>query len=220
MSLGMVGRKVGMTRVFTEVGDSVPVTVLDLSENQIAAIKLADKDGYKAIQVAFGERSIKKLTRSLAGQYKKIGIDSGEILKEFRVGSENIEERSVGDKMSVDMFTVGQLVDVSGKSKGRGFSGVIRKHNFSSNRASHGNSLGHNKPGSTGNAQDPGRVFPGKKMAGQYGGSKRTMQNLEVVRVDSERNLLMVKGAVAGSEGGIVFVKPAVKKSGVTGNGD
>ncbi len=220
MSLGMVGRKVGMTRVFTEVGDSIPVTVLDVSDNKVAAIKLVDNDGYMAVQVAFGTKRPNKLTKALTGQLKKIGIDSAELLKEFRVDSDELGDLSIGDTIAVDMFSVGQLVDVSGKSKGRGFSGVIRKHNFSSNRASHGNSLGHNKPGSTGNAQDPGRVFPGKKMAGQYGGNARTMQNLEVIRVDLDRNLLMVKGAVAGSEGGLVFVQPAVKISGVKKGGD
>ena len=220
MSLGMVGRKVGMTRVFTEIGDSTPVTVLDVSDNKVSAIKSVDKDGYMAVQVAFGTKRPNKLTKALAGQFKKIGMESAQLLKEFRVDSEELGDLSIGDIIGPDIFSVGQLVDVSGKSKGRGFSGVIRKHNFSSNRASHGNSLGHNKPGSTGNAQDPGRVFPGKKMAGQYGGNARTMQNLEVIRVDLDRNLLMVKGAVAGSDGGLVFVQPAVKNSGVEKGGD
>ena len=220
MSLGMVGRKVGMTRVFTEIGDSTPVTVLDVSDNKVSAIKSVDKDGYMAVQVAFGTKRPNKLTKALAGQFKKIGMESAQLLKEFRVDSEELGDLSIGDIIGPDIFSVGQLVDVSGKSKGRGFSGVIRKHNFSSNRASHGNSLGHNKPGSTGNAQDPGRVFPGKKMAGQYGGNARTMQNLEVIRVDLDRNLLMVKGAVAGSDGGLVFVQPAVKNSEVEKGGD
>ncbi|MAW33831.1 MAG: 50S ribosomal protein L3 [Proteobacteria bacterium] len=220
MGLGLVGRKIGMTRIFTEVGDSVPVTVLDVSTNKVAGIKKHDKDGYNAVQVAFDKVSGKRITKSMRGHFNKAGIDLARLVKEFRVESGSLENLSIGDAISADIFAAGQFVDISGNSKGRGFSGVIRRHNFSSNRASHGNSLGHNKPGSTGNAQDPGRVFPGKKMAGQYGSSKRTNQNLQIVKVDKERELLLVRGSVAGAEGGVVYVRPSVKKAGVSEDGN
>jgi len=211
MSLGLVGRKVGMTRIFAEDGRTIPVTVLDVSNNRVTQIKTPEVDGYAAIQVAFGKRRASRVGKPLAGHLAKAGVEAGHTLREFTIGSEQLAGFKAGDVVGVDIFAVGQKVDVTGTSIGKGFSGVIKRHNFSSNRASHGNSVSHNAPGSIGMAQDPGRVFPGKKMAGQYGNVTRTTQSLEVVRVDVERQLLLVKGAVPGSKGGDVVVRPAVK---------
>ncbi|HLW05864.1 MAG TPA: 50S ribosomal protein L3 [Azoarcus sp.] len=209
MSLGLVGRKVGMTRIFAESGQSIPVTVLDVSNNRVAQVKTPEVDGYAAVQVAFGQRRASRVTKSLVGHYAKAGVEAGSVLREFRVAE--LGEIKLGDVIGVDIFEVGQKVDVSGTSIGKGFAGVIKRHHFSSNLASHGNSISHNTPGSIGMAQDPGRVFPGKRMAGHLGAATRTTQNLEVVRVDVERQLLLVKGAVPGSKGGDVIVRPAVK---------
>lgn len=214
MSLGLVGRKVGMTRIFAEDGRSVPVTVLDVSNNRVTQIKTPENDGYAAVQVTFGKRRASRVGKPLAGHLAKAGVEAGHMLKEFRVETEQVAGFKAGDVVGVDLFAVGQKVDVTGTSIGKGFSGVIKRHNFSSNRASHGNSVSHNAPGSIGMAQDPGRVFPGKRMAGQYGNTTRTTQGLEVVRVDVERQLLLVKGAVPGSKGGDVIVRPAVKARG------
>ncbi|AXK38570.1 50S ribosomal protein L3 [Crenobacter cavernae] len=211
MSLGLVGRKVGMTRVFAEDGASIPVTVLDMSANRVTQIKTAETDGYTAVQVAFGTRKANRVSKSEAGHFAKAGVEAGSVLQEFVLNSEELSSLKAGDAITVEIFAVGQLVDVTGTSKGKGFSGVIKRHNFSSNRASHGNSLSHNTPGSIGQAQDPGRVFPGKRMAGQYGNVKSTVQSLEVVRVDAERQLLLVKGAVPGAKNGDVVVRPSVK---------
>ena len=211
MSLGLVGRKVGMTRIFTEDGVSVPVTVLDVSNNRVTQIKTAATDGYSAVQVAFGKRRASRVNKPLAGHLAKVGVEAGHIMKEFRVEEARLAEMKAGDVLTVDLFAVGQKVDITGTSIGKGFSGPIKRHNFSSNRASHGNSISHRSPGSIGMAQDPGRVFPGKRMAGQYGNVTRTVQGLEVIRVDAERQLLLVKGAVPGAKGGDVFVRPAVK---------
>jgi len=211
MSLGLVGRKVGMTRIFAEDGRTIPVTVLDVSNNRVTQIKTPENDGYAAIQVAFGKRRASRVGKPLAGHLAKAGVEAGHTLREFTVASEQVAGFKAGDVIGVDIFAVGQKVDITGTSIGKGFSGVIKRHNFSSNRASHGNSVSHNAPGSIGMAQDPGRVFPGKKMAGQYGNVTRTTQSLEVVRVDVERQLLLVKGAVPGSKGGDVVVRPAVK---------
>ena len=212
MSLGLVGRKIGMTRIFTDDGAAVPVTVLDVSNNRVTQIKTPETDGYSAVQVAFGKRrAIDRVTKPAAGHLAKAGVEAGELLKEFPVTAEQLASLKVGEVVGVETFTVGQLVDVSGTTKGRGFSGVIRRHNFRSNRASHGNSRSHNTPGSISMAQDPGRVFPGKRMAGQYGNVKRTVQTLKVVRVDAARGLLLVKGAVPGADGGHIVVHPSVK---------
>jgi len=211
MSLGLLGRKVGMTRVFTDDGSAVPVTVLDVANNRITQIKKPDTDGYAAVQVTYGRRRARRVSKPQAGHLAKAGVEAGELLKEFPVEENDLANFKVGENIGVDTFAVGQLVDVSGTTKGRGFSGVIRRHNFSSNRASHGNSLSHNTPGSISMAQDPGRVFPGKRMAGQYGNVKRTVQKLTVVRVDAERGLLLVKGAVPGADGGHIVVQPATK---------
>jgi len=211
MSLGLVGRKVGMTRIFAEDGRTIPVTVLDVSNNRVTQIKTPENDGYTAVQVAFGKRRASRVGKPLAGHLAKAGVEAGHTLREFTIASEQVAGFKAGDVIGVDIFAVGQKVDITGTSIGKGFSGVIKRHNFSSNRASHGNSVSHNAPGSIGMAQDPGRVFPGKKMAGQYGNVTRTTQSLEVVRVDVERQLLLVKGAVPGSKGGDVVVRPAVK---------
>ena len=211
MSLGLVGRKVGMTRIFADDGTAIPVTVLDVSDNRITQIKTPDSDGYSAVQVAFGTRRATRVAKAQAGHYAKAGVEAGSVLNEFTVSPEKLAELKVGEKLSVEMFAAGQKVDVSGTTLGKGFSGAIKRHHFSSNRASHGNSRSHNSPGSIGMAQDPGRVFPGKRMAGQYGNVKRTVQTLKVVRVDVERGLLLVKGAVPGADGGHIVVRPSVK---------
>lgn len=211
MSLGLVGRKVGMTRVFTDEGDSVPVTVVDVSDNRVTQIKTVDTDGYTAVQVTFGKRRASRVNKAAAGHFAKAAVEAGHTLKEFRVAEEQLANLKIGDKVGVDLFQVGQMVDVTGTSQGKGFSGSMKRHNFSSQRASHGNSRSHNAPGSIGMAQDPGRVFPGKRMAGQYGNVKRTAQGLEIVRIDAERQLLLISGAVPGSKGGDLLVHPAIK---------
>jgi large subunit ribosomal protein L3 len=211
MSLGLVGRKVGMTRIFTDDGTTVPVTVLDVSNNRVAQIKTPEIDGYTAVQVAYGKRRPSRVNKSLAGHLAKAGVEAGHILREFPVSAVELASLKAGDQISATIFAVGQKVDVTGQTIGKGFAGSIKRHHFSSQRASHGNSVSHNAPGSIGMAQDPGRVFPGKRMAGHLGDVKRTQQNLEVVRVDVERQLLLVKGAVPGSKGSDVIVRPAVK---------
>jgi large subunit ribosomal protein L3 len=211
MSLGLLGRKVGMTRVFTDDGSAVPVTVLDVAGNRITQIKTPDTDGYAAVQVTYGKRRARRVNKAQAGHLAKAGVEAGEVLREFSVPAEDLTDLKVGETISVERFAAGQSVDVSGTTKGRGFAGVIRRHNFSSNRASHGNSLSHNTPGSISMAQDPGRVFPGKRMAGQYGNVRRTVQTLTVVRVDAARGLLLVKGSVPGADGGHIVVRPAVR---------
>ena len=211
MSLGLVGRKVGMTRIFAEDGATIPVTVLDVANNRVTQIKTPETDGYSAVQVTFGKRKPSRVAKPEAGHLAKAGVEAGEILKEFRVDVADLSALKPGDQVAVTIFAVGQKVDVTGTSQGKGFAGAIKRHNFSSNRASHGNSVTTNAPGSIGMAQDPGRVFPGKRMAGHLGDVKSTMQNLEVVRVDAERQLLLVKGAVPGAKGSDVVVHPAVK---------
>ncbi len=211
MTLGLVGRKIGMTRIFTDDGSAVPVTVLDVANNRVTQIKTPDTDGYSAVQVTFGKRRASRVTKPQAGHLAKAGVEAGELLREFAVAPEKLTELNVGGVIGVDTFKVGEFVDVTGTTKGRGFSGVIRRHNFSSNRASHGNSRSHNTPGSISMAQDPGRVFPGKRMAGQYGNVTRTTQMLKVVRVDVERGLLLVRGCVPGADGGHIIVRPATK---------
>ena len=211
MSIGLVGRKIGMTRIFTEDGSSVPVTVLDVSNNRVTQIKTAESDGYSAVQVAFGTRRVSRVTKALAGHFAKAGVEAGRVLNEFRIACDEASKFQVGAVIGADTFQVGQKVDVTGTTQGKGFAGAIRRHHFSSNRASHGNSRSHNSAGSIGMAQDPGRVFPGKRMAGHLGAVQRTTQSLEVVRVDAERQLLLIKGAVPGSKGGDVIVRSAVK---------
>ncbi|MDK9703784.1 MAG: 50S ribosomal protein L3 [Sulfuritalea sp.] len=213
MSLGLVGRKVGMTRVFAEDGTSIPVTVLDVSNNRVTQIKTPETDGYAAVQVTFGKRRASRVSKPAAGHLAKAGVEAGEVLKEFRVAPDQLAGFKPGDVIAASIFSVGQKVDVSGTSIGKGYAGAITRHHFSSNRASHGNSLSHNSAGSIGMAQDPGRVFPGKRMAGHLGDVARTTQNLEVVRIDEARQLLLVRGAVPGAKGGDVVVAPAIKAS-------
>ena len=211
MSLGLVGRKVGMTRVFAEDGASIPVTVLDMSSNRVTQIKTPETDGYAAVQVTYGAKKANHVLKPEAGHFAKAGVEAGLGLVEFRVDAEKLASLKAGDTLSVEIFSAGQIVDVSGTSIGKGFAGAIKRHNFSSNRASHGNSVSHNSAGSIGQAQDPGRVLPGKRMAGHLGNVKCTVQNLEIVRVDVERQLLLVNGAVPGAKGYDVVVRPAVK---------
>ena len=211
MTLGLVGRKVGMTRVFTEQGVSVPVTVLEMSPNRVTQVKSKDTDGYSAVQVTFGQKKANRVNKAEAGHFAKAGVEAGRGLHEFALTEEKLAELKVGDEVTVAIFAAGQFVDVTGTSKGKGFAGTIKRHNFGSQRASHGNSRSHRVPGSIGMNQDPGRVFPGKRMAGQYGNTTATVQRLEVVRVDAERNLLLVKGAVPGAANGDVVVRPSVK---------
>jgi large subunit ribosomal protein L3 len=211
MSLGLVGRKVGMTRIFTDDGVSIPVTVLDVSNNRVAQIKTPEVDGYAAVQVVYGVRRPSRVSKSMAGHLAKAGVEAGSVVKEFPVDAAQLAEMKAGDQLSVTLFSVGQVVDVTGRSVGKGFQGGVKRHHFSSQRATHGNSVSHNAPGSIGMNQDPGRVFPGKRMAGHLGDALRTQQNLQVVRVDVERQLLLVKGAVPGSKGSNLVVRPAVK---------
>jgi large subunit ribosomal protein L3 len=211
MTLGLVGRKVGMTRLFTDEGDAVAVTVVDVSDNRVAQVKTAASDGYSAVQVAFGKRRASRVTKALAGHFAKAGTESGSVLGEFRISDEEAANLKPGSVIGVDIFKVGQKVDVAGTTIGKGFAGVIKRHHFSSNRASHGNSVSHNKPGSTGQNQDPSKVFPGKRMAGHLGDVRSTVQNLEIMRIDADRQLLMIRGSLPGSKGGNVVVSPTVR---------
>ena len=211
MSLGLVGRKIGMTRIFTDDGDSIPVTVVDVSNNRVTQIKTPESDGYTAVQVAYGTRRARRVNKSAAGHFAKAAVEAGSVLKEFRVTAEQIANLKVGGTIGVDVFKVGQKVDVSGTTIGKGYAGVIKRHHFKSKRATHGNSRSHNTPGSISMAQDPGRVFPGKKMTGHLGDVNRTTQNLVIVRIDAERQLLLIRGAVPGAKNGDITVYPAVK---------
>ena len=211
-SLGLLGRKVGMMRLFTDDGDAVPVTVVDVSNNRVTQVKTQANDGYDALQVTFGSRKASRVTKPEAGHLAKAGVEAGEVMGEFRVTEETAGKYAAGSVLPVaELFSVGQKVDVQGTSIGKGFAGTIKRHNFRSQRASHGNSRSHNVPGSISMAQDPGRVFPGKKMTGHMGDETITTQNLDVVRIDEARQLLLIKGAVPGSKGGFVTVRPAIK---------
>jgi len=214
-SLGLLGRKVGMMRLFTDDGDAVPVTVVDVSNNRVTQVKTDENDGYVALQVTFGDRKASRVSKPQAGHLAKAGVQAGEIVQEFRVTPEAAAKYAAGATLPVtELFAVGQKVDVQGTSIGKGYAGTIKRHNFSSQRASHGNSRSHNVPGSISMAQDPGRVFPGKKMTGHMGDVTVTTQNLDIVRVDEARGLLMIKGAIPGAKGGFVSVRPAVKAKG------
>ncbi|AHK79744.1 MULTISPECIES: 50S ribosomal protein L3 [Ectothiorhodospira] len=214
MAIGLVGRKVGMTRVFTEDGVSLPVSVIEVEPNRVAQVKAGERDGYRSLQVAVGSRKASRVGKPLAGHLAKAGVEAGRGLWEFRLEDGEGEGIEAGAELKVDVFSEGQMVDVTGTSKGKGFQGVIKRHNFSMQDATHGNSRSHRAPGSIGQNQTPGRVFKGKKMAGQMGNVRCTVQNLQVVRVDAERNLLLIRGAVPGSTGGDVMVRPAVKAKG------
>ncbi|MFN9479632.1 MAG: 50S ribosomal protein L3 [Betaproteobacteria bacterium] len=209
--VGLLGRKVGMTRIFMDDGESVPVTVLDVSNNRVAQVRTPDADGYTAIQVAFGSKKTSRVTKPQAGHYAKLGVAAAEVLREFHIDPAQAESYMPGTPLTVDLFAVGQKVDVTGVTIGKGFAGAIKRHHFSSNRATHGNSVTTNAPGSIGMRQDPGRVMPGKRMAGHLGDQRRTTQNLVVARIDTARQLLLIKGAVPGAKGGQVIVRPAVK---------
>ena len=211
MTIGVIGRKCGMTRVFTENGESVPVTVIEVEPNRITQLKTMDSDGYLAVQVTVGERRASRVTKSMAGHYAKAGVSAGRNLWEFRLNEKEVADMSVGGEIKVDIFEAGQKVDVTGTSIGKGFAGTVKRHNFQIKDATHGNSLSHRTPGSIGQNQSPGKVFKGKKMSGQMGNVRCTVQTLDVIRVDEERNLILIKGAVPGAKGGDVIVRPAVK---------
>ena len=210
MTIGLVGKKAGMTRVFTEDGASVPVTVIEVEPNRVTRVKTVDVDGYSAVQVTTGSRKAKHLTKAQAGQFAKAGTEAGRSLMEFRL-AEGDEAPEVGGELTVSLFEAGQIIDVTGTSKGKGFQGAVKRWNFRTQDNTHGNSLSHRAPGSIGMCQTPGRVFKGKKMAGQMGNARCTVQSLEVVRVDAERNLLLIKGAVPGAPGSDVVVRSSVK---------
>jgi large subunit ribosomal protein L3 len=214
MSIGLVGRKVGMTRIFTDDGTTQPVTVLDVSDNRVTQIKTAEKDGYAAVQVAFGKRRPSRVIKPIAGHLAKAGVEAGHTLREFRAKADELANLKIGEKLGVEsIFKVGQKVDVQGVTIGKGFAGVIKRYHFGGQNASHGNSISHRVPGSTGQNQSPGHVFKGKRMPGHLGNKQRTIPNLIVVRIDAERQLLLVKGSVPGSKGRDVLVRPAVKIS-------
>ncbi len=213
MAIGVIGRKAGMTRIFTEAGASIPVTVIEVQNNRISQVKTDESDGYRAIQVAAGSRKPSAVSKPLAGHFAKAGIEGARDLCEFRLFGDEGGDLAVGQEIRVTIFETGQLVDVRGTTKGRGFSGAIRRHHFNSQDSTHGNSVSHRAPGSIGQNQSPGRVFKGKRMAGQLGNVQRAQQNLEVVRVDADRNLLLVKGGVPGPAGGRLIVTPAAKQA-------
>jgi len=211
MSIGLVGRKSGMTRIFTETGLSIPVTVVEVNPNRVTQIKTAEVDGYTAVQVTTGERKASRVSKSLAGHFAKAGTEAGTGLWEFRADAAELGDLAAGNELTVERFTVGQKVDVTGTSKGKGFAGTIKRHNFHMQDATHGNSRSHRVPGSIGQCQTPGRVWKGKKMAGHMGDARVTTQSLEIVQVDVENNLLLVKGALPGATGSDVIIRPSVK---------
>ena len=211
MTIGVVGRKVGMTRIFTEDGASLPVTVIEVEPNRVTQLRTEEADGYRGVQVTVGARKANRVSKAMAGHYAKAGVEAGRGTWEFRLNDGEGEELAAAAEIKVDIFEEGQKVDVTGRSIGKGFQGGVKRHNFHMQDATHGNSISHRAPGSIGQCQTPGRVFKGKKMAGHMGDERSTTQNLEIVRVDAERNLLLVKGAVPGSKGGNVIVSPAVK---------
>jgi large subunit ribosomal protein L3 len=212
MPIGLIGRKAGMTRIFSEDGVSTPVTVIEVTPNRVSQVRTAEADGYSAIQVVAGERRASRVNKPMAGHLAKAGVEAGSSMMEFRLDEGEGAELQAGSTVGIDMFEAGQKVDVQGTSKGKGFAGAIKRHNFRSQRMTHGNSLSHRAPGSIGQNQSPGRVFKGKRMAGQMGNVPRTQQNLEVLRVDAERNLILVKGAVPGATGGDLVVRHSVKQ--------
>ena len=212
MTMGLVGRKCGMTRVFTEDGISIPVTVIEAQPNRITQVKTVETDGYRAFQVTGGSRKASRVSKPQAGHFARANVEAGDVISEFRIEDGEDAAWELGNEVKVDLFAAGQKVDVIGTSIGKGFAGTVKRHNFRMQDATHGNSLSHRAPGSIGQNQSPGRVFPGKKMSGHMGNVRRTVQNLEIVRVDSERNLLLIRGAVPGSKGGSVIVRPAIKK--------
>ncbi|WP_267256243.1 50S ribosomal protein L3 [Coxiella endosymbiont of Ornithodoros maritimus] len=212
MSIGLIGRKCGMTRIFTETGFSIPVTVVEVIPNRITQVKTVETDGYRAFQVAYGKKPSARVNKPLAGHYSKAAVEAGNALREFRLGSEELTEAKAGDELKVDIFKEGQVVDVRGLTRGKGFAGTVKRHNFRTQDATHGNSLSHRAPGSIGQCQTPGRVWKDKKMAGQLGNVYCTVQNQEIIKVDVERNLLLIKGALPGAPGGEVIITQSSKK--------
>ena len=211
MTIGLIGRKAGMTRVFTDAGETIPVTVIEVPPNRVCQVKTTEADGYRAVQVAFGKRKATRVTKALAGHYAKAGVEAGECLGEFRLDCNEGADITVGQEFSVEIFAPGEMVDVRGVTKGKGFAGGVKRHHFRTQDATHGNSVSHRAPGSIGQNQSPGRVWKGKRMAGHMGAVKRCQQSLEVVRVDAERNLLLIRGGVPGPTGGRLVVVPSVK---------
>lgn len=212
MTIGVIGRKAGMTRIFTEEGASVPVTVIEVEPNRVTQVKTAAADGYRAVQVTTGARRASRVTKPMAGHFARAGVEAGDTLREFRLTDGEGEDLAEGGEIRVTLFEAGQKVDVRGLTKGRGFAGGVRRHNFRTQDATHGNSVSHRAPGSIGQCQTPGRVMKGKRMAGHMGDVNRVQQNLEVIRVDAERNLLLVRGGVPGPTGGRLVVLPSVKQ--------
>lgn len=213
MTIGLLGKKCGMTRIYTEDGVGIPVTVIEVLPNRVTQIKTLENDGYTAIQVTLGERKRAKVSKPMAGHYAKAGVKPGISLREFTIDTKEVKDIVVGSEIKLDRFTVGQYVDVTGVTKGKGFAGVIKRHHFSSQDASHGNSLSHRAPGSIGQRQSPGKVFKGKKMSGQLGNKVRTILSQEIIRIDLERNLVMIKGGIPGAPSTLVIIRPAIKKS-------
>lgn len=212
MSIGLVGRKCGMSRIFTEDGRSIPVTLIEATPNRVTQVKTVETDGYTAVQVTAGKKRAALVNKPLAGHYAKAKVEAGRGLWEFRIAADEAEKYPVGGELKADeVFQVGQIVDVAGITKGKGFQGTIKRHHFTMGDATHGNSLAHRSPGSIGQRQTPGRVFPGKKMAGHMGNVRRSSMNLEVVQIDSERHVIAIKGSVPGAPGGNVIIRPAVK---------
>ena len=216
MTMGLVGRKRGMTRIFTDEGISIPVTVIEAQPNRVTQVKTADVDGYSALQVTAGSRRPSRVTKAQAGHFAAAKVEAGDMMTEFRLGDGEGADIEAGSELKVDLFEEGQKVDVIGTSIGKGYAGTVKRHNFRTQDATHGNSLSHRAPGSIGQNQTPGRVFKGKKMSGHMGNVRRTIQNLEVVRVDADRNLLLIRGAVPGHKGGQVIVRPAIKTKGAS----
>lgn len=216
MGIALVGRKAGMTRIFTDAGETIPVTVIEVLPNRVTQVKSSEKDGYRAVQVTYGKKRPQLLTKALAGHYAKANVEPGKALLEFRLTDKDATDLAVGSEIKADFFTAGQVVDVTGTTIGKGFAGTMKRHNFAGHHATHGVSLSHRTPGSIGQRQTPGRVFPGKRMAGHMGAITRTVENLKVVQIDTARNLLLVHGAVPGTEGGRVVVRPSVKAAGQT----
>lgn len=208
MSIGLVGKKVGMTRVFTEAGNSVPVTVLHVPANRVTQLRTTDTDGYQAMQVTYGEKKSSRVNKPMSGHFAKTGVSAGRGLREFRLHSDQLDKLQIGSEINANLFSVGQKISVTGISKGKGFAGPVKRHNFGMQDATHGNSISHRAHGSTGQCQDPGRVFKGKKMAGQMGGTQVTTKNLEVVQIDADKDLILIKGSVPGAPGGDVIVRP------------
>ena len=211
MAIGLVGRKRGMTRVFTDAGETIPVTVVEVLPNRVTQVKSADKDGYKAVQVTYGARRQQLLSKAAAGHFGKAGVAAGRALVEFRLGAQEGDDLKAGSEIKADFFKAGAVVDVTGTTIGKGFAGTMKRHNFAGGYASHGNSVSHRAPGSIGQRQTPGRVFLGKRMSGHMGSIRRTTENLKVIEVDTDRNLLLIRGAIPGAEGGEVIVRPSVK---------